>query len=134
MYPRSLKPRIRGLTLPIVCKGLCRDCQERILKDPSKLGDYNEDGILLGFCPSCGYMFPVRKTPGVSAFRLSNKAKGRTLTRIAKVNQLDYRIMGDIAVSLRDVKDRSEFISKASEGIKSVFGIEIDKEMISGFL
>ena len=114
----------------IICEDRCKDCDINFIKDPSNLGDYNEEGKLLRWCDRCGKMLPVSHTCSSEIDTrdiISNGLKKRVGTRFAKRHSLDYRLMSGVVKSLKHIEKKSEFVIVFSIRVEETFGIKINK-------
>jgi hypothetical protein len=113
----------------IICEDTCTDCGKNFLKDPTCLGDYTGDGVLLRYCPECGKMYPYLNIVYTKKTGLSKRMKKRIGIRIAKAHNLDYRVM-DFLVKSTTGEDKSYFASTLSEKILTTFNMDVRKEEV----
>lgn len=126
----------RGVVLGIIkCEDKCNDCDVYRLKDPEILGDYDEGGTLLRFCPECGVMWPeLMKILGYKKESLSHKQKKLIGTRVATEYKLDHKVMNGVVKDLKNVSKKGEFIDRFKTEVKLVFGLELDEIVSQGGL
>jgi hypothetical protein len=94
------------------------------MKDPTCLGDYTTDGLLLSFCPECGKMLPFLEYPeGDNTKKLSFGDKRKIGTVYAKKHNLDYKKVYTIVKSLSQCNDEETFIKNLEFDLKVAFDI-----------
>ena len=69
------------------------------------------DGVLLSFCPVCGWMLPL--LDGVDVEILSNTQKKKLGVQFAKTHHLDYKKVNDVVRKISE-KDKEVFLATLS--------------------
>ena len=99
---------------------MCKNCNERFVKDPLCSGDYyhTEQGtVLMKFCPGCGAMLPYISTENDFGI-ISNNSKKRIAVRVANEYNRGYKEIKEIACkNLGHIDDRRSFIETFAKEI-----------------
>ena len=111
---------------------LCHRCGIHHLKDYSISGDYNKDGRLQSFCPSCGVMHPPISA-NTFEVSISNKRRHNIGTMIAKIYELPYKEIHEITSKLKTVED-CDFVDIFISFVVRDFGINPSREEIENYL
>ena len=127
-------PKLRDL-MPmgqIITNIICPRCDRNYVKNPDNFSDYNEEGILQSYCPSCGYMHPPI-TVDIQMNKVSNKMRHKIGTVVAMKYSLPFTEMHNITSVLRSVCD-NEFLTLFVDIIRSKYGINLYREEILGYI
>lgn len=90
---------------------ICPHCTKHHLKDYTISGDYDEDGVLLSFCPKCGRMYTIKfsqSTRKIIAIRLAMRCNldfsetKKVVSEAPKERFIDY-IVEDLRILKKDI-------------------------------
>lgn len=107
----------------IICERSCNDCKVRLHRNPHIGGDYTVAGMLLSFCPECGYMYPLIGIGG-EVRTLSSKQKKKIGIILAKKYNLDYRVTNDLAKGIK-VGDADVFVKSLADKVEKEFEVKV---------
>lgn len=105
----------------IICERLCDNCKVKLHKNPHNGGDYTITGILLSFCPNCGYMYPLLDSVKKA---ISNNQKRKIGVIVAKKYNLDYRITNDLAKGIKS-GDADAFVKSLASKVEKEFEVKV---------
>lgn len=127
-------PKLRDL-MPmgqITTSIVCSRCARNYVKNPDNFSDYNEEGILQSYCPSCGYMHPPIAVD-IQTRNVSNKMRHRVGTIVAMKYSLPFTDIHSITSVLRSVCD-NEFLTMFTDHINNKYGVNLCREEVLGYL
>ena len=108
---------------------LCKKCRKRLEKNPHILGDYDEEGTLLSFCPMCGEGFPLLNS-GV-LITISHRKLKIISTRIANTYELSPKEIDKLTTPLNGASIYRA-IKKLRNEINKKYQIDLSPDIFSG--
>ena len=115
--------------MSILSTRLCKKCRKYLERNPHILGDYDEEGTLLSFCPLCGEGFPLLNT-GIR-ITISHRKLKVLSSRTASIHGLPFNEMDTLVDTLKGVY-KPTALKKFRNEINKKYQIELSPGIFSG--